>query len=230
MILGDMGYGAILFYIPYYDFKTKEGSFASDAGKVMSVSAIYTIIFGFLYGEFFGSLGKQMFGIRPILIDREKEILPMAYLAVSIGVFHILLGLVLNGVTQIKSKNIKKIVTSFTMFILVAATIILLLLFFKGGNEQLSINLLWIVGGLVIVLIILDGLLVPLEVLKSMGNIISYVRIMAIGLASAMLAHVANMLSGKMGNLFLGVIIAMVLHLLNLLLWRIFTYYTFHKA
>jgi len=63
-----------------------------------------------------------------------------------------------------------------------------------------------------------------------MGNIISYVRIMAIGLASAMLAHVANMLSGKMGNLFLGVIIAMVLHLLNLLLWRIFTYYTFHKA
>jgi len=51
-----------------------------------------------------------------------------------------------------------------------------------------------------------------------MGNIISYVRIMAIGLASVMLAHVANMLSGKMGNLFLGVIIAMVLHLLNLLL------------
>jgi len=201
MILGDMGYGAILFFISLIMiFKTKEGSFASDAGKVMSVSAIYTIIFGFLYGEFFGSLGKQVFGIRPILIDREKEILPMAYLAVSIGVFHILLGLVLNGVTQIKSKNIKKNCYKFYHVYSCSCNYHIVAPIFKGGNEQLSINLLWIVGGLVIVLIILDGLLVPLEVLKSMGNIISYVRIMATRACFCeCLAHVANIALWKNG-------------------------------
>lgn len=219
MILGDMGYGIIILIISLVMiFTSKPNSTISDAGKIFSVCAVYTIIFGFLYGELFGSFGSHTFGLVPILVDREKEILPTAYLAVSIGVFHVILGLILNGVSSIRSKNLKSFFTSFAMTILIAASVILFIVLFKWEKSLLSMSLIWIIAGLTFLLIILGGLIAPLEILKSMGNIISYVRIMAIGLASVMLAHVANMLSGKAGNIFLGILIAVLLHLLNLIL------------
>ncbi|HWR72037.1 MAG TPA: V-type ATPase 116kDa subunit family protein, partial [Nitrospirota bacterium] len=62
------------------------------------------------------------------------------------------------------------------------------------------------------------GLLAPLELLKTIGNIISYVRIMAIGLTSVLLAFVANQLGGLTGDVVLGVLVAGLLHLLNIVL------------
>jgi len=219
MILGDMGYGIIILIVSIaMIFLSKPNTNVSDIGKVFSVCAWYTIIFGFLYGEFFGSLGRHVFGLKPILVDREVQILTTAYLAISIGVFHIILGLVLNAISSIRSKNLKSFATSLTMAALILASIVLFVVLFKSEKMALSLTLIWIIVGLAMVLIILGGLIAPLEILKSMGNILSYVRIMALGLASVMLAHVANMLSGKVGNMYLGIFIAVLLHLLNLLL------------
>jgi V/A-type H+-transporting ATPase subunit I len=62
------------------------------------------------------------------------------------------------------------------------------------------------------------GLLAPLELLKSIGNIISYVRIAAIGLTSVLLAFVANNLAGLTGDVVTGVVVAGLIHLLNIVL------------
>ena len=50
------------------------------------------------------------------------------------------------------------------------------------------------------------------------GNIISYTRIMAIGLASVLLASVANTLAGMTGDILTGVLIAGLLHAVNIVL------------
>jgi V/A-type H+-transporting ATPase subunit I len=50
------------------------------------------------------------------------------------------------------------------------------------------------------------------------GNILSYLRIAALGLASVFLAEVANDLSGKVGSIIAGVIIALLIHALNLVM------------
>ncbi len=68
------------------------------------------------------------------------------------------------------------------------------------------------------VLIAAEGLLAPLELLKTMGNIISYVRIMAIGFSSILLAVVANRLGGMTGDVMVGILVAAILHAFNLLL------------
>jgi V/A-type H+-transporting ATPase subunit I len=62
------------------------------------------------------------------------------------------------------------------------------------------------------------GVLAPLEFLKSIGNIISYVRIAAIGLTSVMLAFAANELGGLTGSVATGVVVAGIIHLLNIIL------------
>jgi V/A-type H+-transporting ATPase subunit I len=63
------------------------------------------------------------------------------------------------------------------------------------------------------------GLLVgPIEFLGLIGNILSYLRIAAIGLASVYLAQVANEFAGVMGSLVVGIMIAVLIHALNLAL------------
>jgi V/A-type H+-transporting ATPase subunit I len=58
----------------------------------------------------------------------------------------------------------------------------------------------------------------PLELLGAISNVLSYVRIAAIGLASVYLSHVANLLAGVTGNMVLGLLIATLFHALNIAL------------
>ena len=57
----------------------------------------------------------------------------------------------------------------------------------------------------------------PLELLGRVGNVLSYLRLAAVGLASAHLASVANELA-TVGPIWLGVIVAAFFHALNLAL------------
>ncbi|HYA17650.1 MAG TPA: hypothetical protein VEF06_09300, partial [Bryobacteraceae bacterium] len=60
--------------------------------------------------------------------------------------------------------------------------------------------------------------LAPFELLRYFGNIVSYVRLMAVGLASVLLASIANRLAGAAGSVWTGVAVAIVLHAFNILL------------
>jgi V/A-type H+-transporting ATPase subunit I len=54
--------------------------------------------------------------------------------------------------------------------------------------------------------------------MSTVGNILSYARLMAIGMASVILAMVANRLSGAFEIAIIGILIAVLLHILNLVL------------
>jgi V/A-type H+-transporting ATPase subunit I len=56
------------------------------------------------------------------------------------------------------------------------------------------------------------------EIMGTMGNIMSYARLMAIGMASVMLALVANELAGAVGSILVGALVAVLLHLMNLVM------------
>jgi V/A-type H+-transporting ATPase subunit I len=57
----------------------------------------------------------------------------------------------------------------------------------------------------------------PLEFMGTLGNVLSYLRLAAVGLASAHLAAVANELA-TVGPIWLGVLVAVFFHSLNLAL------------
>ena len=52
----------------------------------------------------------------------------------------------------------------------------------------------------------------------TVGNILSYARLMAIGMASVILAIVANEMAGAFGIAIVGIIMAVLLHALNIVL------------
>jgi V/A-type H+-transporting ATPase subunit I len=219
MILGDVGYGMILLLIAIFLAKRfPPQRLPSDIGKVLGAAALYTLLFGFLYGEFFGDLGEVWLGLHPLWFDRGKDILPMTIFALTVGVVHILLGITLGAVTALRRHQPRQALLKLAMLLAVLLLVLALVGWFYPQSWLSTEPLLIGVAILMPVLIAAEGLLAPLELLKTMGNIISYVRIMAIGFSSVLLAVVANKLGGMTGNIMVGILVAGILHAFNLLL------------
>ena len=220
MILGDAGYGLILLFISLFMIakQAKVTPLVRDVGVIMRFCALYSILFGLLFGEVFGDLPHRLFGIKPLWLDRQAHILPFLYFALAIGFIHIILGLMLGILSAWKKEKRKEALVKSLHIVLILCISILILSFFGFYPELLSRPILIAIAVLCPVLLVTGGLLAPLELLKDFGNIISYVRIMAIGLTSVLLAYVANQLSGITGDIILGLIFGGLIHLMNIII------------
>jgi V/A-type H+-transporting ATPase subunit I len=64
-------------------------------------------------------------------------------------------------------------------------------------------------------LLFMEGIVAPIEFLSTLSSVLSYVRIMALGTASVLLAAVANQMSGMFGSALVGVLFGLLFHLVN---------------
>jgi V/A-type H+-transporting ATPase subunit I len=217
MMLGDVGYGLVLMTVAAPLARRGRGV-AGDLGKVLGIAAVYAMLFGLLFGELFGDLGSRWLALQPLWLERSSAILPTLVFAVAAGAAHVLFGLLLGIWSEWRRHRGRE---ALVRLILLLATLLLVL---SGFGRLFPSS--WLATGplllgvaiLLPVLGVAGGLLAPLELLKTLGNIISYVRIMAIGLCSVLLAVVANQLGGATGSLLLGILVAGLLHAFNLLL------------
>ncbi len=219
MILGDAGYGLLLGIASFLLMrKFRRPGMVRDGAKILMIASLYSIFFGILFGEFFGDIPERFFHLKPLCIERREAVIPMLFFTLAVGVAHILLGLLLGAITGFRHHE-KKEATYKVLSIVIILSMIAILASFFGFFPALLTRPI-IIGILIMtpVLFFTGGLLAPLELLKSVGNIISYVRIMAIGLTSVLLAFVANRLGGQTGDIMTGVVVAGLLHLLNIVL------------
>jgi V/A-type H+-transporting ATPase subunit I len=217
MMLGDMGYGFILLVAALVTIPVARQQTLVDAAKILGVCAVYTLILGFLFGEFFGAVGRRFFHL-PHLIDRQGSILPMLYFALSVGLVHIGLGLALGMLAAFRQGEKREGLFKLGSICLVCLVALIGFSFRVETLAVLTTPLLMVLGVLVPLLIFAGGFMAPLEVLQTIGNIISYARIMAIGLTSVLLAYVANQLAGAVGSIWVGVLVASLLHAINIVL------------
>jgi V/A-type H+-transporting ATPase subunit I len=219
MILGDAGYGLLLVALSAAMRKRfRKKKEVRDAFTILLISSVYAIIFGILYGEFFGELGNVLFGLRPICIERRSALKPMILFSLSIGAMHIILGLTMGLVAAVRKKSRKEALYKFLTILFILCMITLFASFFEVFPRLLARPIIVAILVLSPFLLFSGGLLAPLELLKSIGNIISYVRIMAIGLTSVLLAFAANRIAGMTGDIVIGVVVAGLLHFMNIIL------------
>ena len=248
IMLGDIGYGLVIFFASLF-MKTK---FKTEGWKmilgILEYSSIYTIAFGFIDGEFFGFnifhlLGiEEIFGLRMPILDRIVDFMPIMILSISIGVIHVLLGLVFGFINVYRAHNLKEailkkggwIVLIFSIIFLASSIYIPGILLYFGVGLLLASIVLLVVG---------EGFIGLIEIFGIMSNILSYVRLMAIGLSSVGIAIVINsivvdiifpkggvfmllgysvLIVGHIGNILLG-ILACFLHALRLHYVEFFT-------
>lgn len=219
LILGDAGYGLILCITAFVLLrKFRNPCTVRDGARILLVSAAYSIFFGILFGEFLGDLPHRLFGWEPLCIERRTAIVPMLFFAMAIGAAHVMLGLLLGALTAFRKKTRGEAVFKLLSIIFILCLASALASYFGVFPGPLARPVILVILFLAPLLFFTGGMLAPLELLKSIGNIISYVRIMAIGLTSVLLAFVANRLAGLTGDVVTGVAVAALLHLLNLVL------------
>ena len=218
MMLGDIGYGLILVVLAFGLLLRHGPPLLLDAARILGACAVMTILFGALYGELFGDWGTQALGLHPILFERSQAIIPMLYFSVSVGAMHILLGMVLGLISACRRHLWKKGVLKLLEATVIVSLCLLLIALIRPETGLETGPLLLLVGAVVPAMVLLGGLLAPLELLKTVGNIISYARIMAIGTTSVLLAVIANRLGGMTGDIVAGLLVAGVLHTFNLIL------------
>jgi V/A-type H+-transporting ATPase subunit I len=223
MMLGDVGYGVLLLAICLGLRPRFKPGIMRDLLVVLAIGSGWTILFGFLFGEAFGTLGEHL-GMHAIWFDRAspEHTAGLLLMALAVGSVHITLGLILGVWEAIKQKSRGHLLERGGMLLglmgLFLLTSVLADLMPDGFMTPA-------VGALIIGVVLMAAsfgwlgiLMGPVEFIGLIGNILSYLRIAAIGLASVYLAQVANQMAGKLGNLVLGALVAVLIHALNLVM------------
>ncbi|MCZ7393929.1 MAG: V-type ATP synthase subunit I [Candidatus Methanoperedens sp.] len=257
IMLGDVGYGIIVAALAIViKNKFKTGGLNALA-LILFLCAVFSVIFGVIYGEFFGfplfnvvvkgELEHGIFGIAGptiagihIPVQRFESVQPLLLITFLLGIMHVLLGLVIGFRNITIEHGLKHAIyeKGSWMAILIGGVAAIARLmpaliskspvrlddpFFAGGIGLALIGIILLIKG--------EGFISIMELPTLLSNILSYARILAIGLSSAGIALAVNTLSmnlfispgghllGKgIGFALVGVIILFIGHLINLLL------------
>jgi len=223
MMVGDVGYGVLMFLITILLLRKPKKGLLGDFLRALRVGAVWTVVFGVLYGEYFGNLGESL-GIHPLWFSRSESssITSLILMSMAVGASHILLGLLIGAWNAIVHRSRHEAWEKIGMFtglvgiIFVAVSLVTKL---PGGFSIFG----WIVLAVGLITLALSMgkigfFLGPIEFIGVIGNILSYLRIAALGLASVFLAKVANDMAGMVGSVIIGVVIAIIIHALNLVI------------
>jgi len=217
-ILGDIGYGAILLTGGIV-LRFNKSQTIKDVAYIVIVCAISTIIFGVIFGELFGNLG-HLIGLHPPAgYDREKDVILPLICSVGFGLFHICLSLALKAWAAYKHHNKidAHVVEAFATMAVLISTALALTSATGAIPKSIMPVALIVIGVGVVTAFATGGIAGGIEIFGILGNVLSYARIMAIGLSSVILAVVANKLFHAF-PLVIGIMIALVLHTINIAL------------
>ncbi|WP_447974704.1 V-type ATP synthase subunit I [Nitrospira sp. Kam-Ns4a] len=214
MILGDVGYGLLLLIAAtVVRHRFGQHPLLRDLSLVFLVASGAAVLFGCLFGELFGELGESI-GLRPVL-NRMQAFIPLLYLSIGVGAGHVSLGILLGAFWAWRQGHRHECLAKLGGLVLVLSFVTLI-----GGLSGLFPPL-WarvasasLLGALALTFIF-GGPRGAME-LHNLVNVLSYLRLMGIGVASAALAFAANKLGGAVGNVLLAMVIGGTLHTINL--------------
>jgi V/A-type H+-transporting ATPase subunit I len=223
-MVGDIGYGILILAIAILLKKMYAAAeWFTQLMNVMIISSVPTILFGFMFGEFFGDFGEKMGWFHPMHLfgitwNRVDAIIPMLLLTIAIGVIHVFLGLVIGFLNEIARKSKKHALEKAGMLGALSGLVVLMAMALKLIPDYSLYPAVFLILIAIPVILYSAGIFGTIEIMSAVGNILSYTRLMAIGMASVILAIVANELGGALEVVLVGIVVAILLHALNIAL------------
>ena len=204
-MLGDVGHGIIMLAIfGVLAFKAKDQ--LKSFSRIIVWSALSSVFFGFVFGEFFGAEFMEP------LLNRVHEPTQVLGVAVAIGFVHINIGLLVGFYNELKSHGFKKAFFAKFGWIAFEAGIVLLAL------DALQIVSIGMIPGAIVVLVSVamlflgEGARGLAELPSLFSNMLSYSRLFAVGLSSVSIALVVNQMAGAAWEAgIVGMVIAIVI-------------------
>ena len=218
MCMGDAGYGLVLMLVGFL-MRKKEGGLAKLWRLIMILGA-GTFVVGIVMGGFFGiDLSQQKWVpgfLKKIMITGDVTIAGSAYakqmiLALGIGVVHICLALIMKAVWAVRKEGFKNSLGAIGWTLLIVGAVVILSLGLPGLISESAMK--WLIIGIAAVsalgiflfnkwgrnplLNIGSGLWDTYSMASGlMGDVLSYIRLYALGLSGGMLGSTFNMMGG----------------------------------
>jgi len=188
--------------------------FMKDGGVILSSAGVATIIIGALSGGWFGDFGLKLSILSAMQVfDPMVRVTAFLYIALTIGLAHVNAGVVINVLHNLKRRQMWKAMSENLWFLFAQPG----LFFFLVGYK--SAGLIFIVISLILLLMGHKAMSM-FQVTGFMGDILSYARLMALGLCTTGIAMTVNVLSGMLYTagsigIVLAIIVFFVGHLFN---------------
>ena len=224
-MVGDVVYGAVLLALALWARRRFGGEreMVRHIGAVMAMGAGWSIVFGLLYGEALGNAARRWLGMDAVWFYRGSPdaLEPLLLFAIGLGAAHVLLGLAL-GIWQFwrAGRSHDALDRLGTMLVLVGLFALAGIAADVLAASALPVAAAVVIVGLVLVLFLHGALAATtgvLELIGAVGNVLSYLRLAAVGLASVYLAIVANEFA-VVAPAGVGIVVAALLHALNVAL------------
>jgi V/A-type H+/Na+-transporting ATPase subunit I len=215
LVLGDVAFGVLGIAVAIAVRRARWGGEAGrDLAWIALGCSVSAVVFGVLFGEALGELGAHA-GLHPLLLDRRRAFLALLGVSIALGALHVAIGMALGIATAARRGRVRDAVGRAAKLLLLAAALV-------ASASALSVlprrALLPAVAACAVLLVaasIAGGPLALLELVLGLGNVLSYARLMALGLASVMLAEVANRLATSVEPAALGLGLGIFLHAVN---------------
>ena len=236
MMLSDAGYGLVLIFGGFLGAKFLDlGDGAKRLFRLLGFGGISTVFWGALYGSWFGDvipkfaetfLGKSV--SIPMLIDPLNQPMTVLIMACALGVVHLFFGMGINAYIMIKRGNWLGAIfdVGFWYIFLIGLPLLIAPAPFNTVGKVMAIA-----GAVGLVLTqgrhkptiigkLTGGIMSLYDVTSYFSDVLSYSRILALGLATGVIASVVNVLATMAGGGIIGFILFVLIciggHLLNM--------------
>lgn len=229
MMVADIGYGLLLFVgtsLALHFFHVKPG--LAKNLRFFRLLGVAVIIWGLVYGSFFG------FELPFALISTSSDAMTILVISVVFGFVTVLAGLFLSGLKNMRLKDYAEAYNAGFAWVLILLGLLLLALgdFFPSlaiaatiGQWLAIINALGILAVSIVSARSLAGLGSGLfnlyNVSGYVGDLVSFTRLMALGLSGASIGSAFNLIVSlfpPVARFSIGILLFIALHLVNMFL------------
>ncbi len=242
LIVGDMGYGLVYLALGlWFRMRARGGKRLAGIGRqgltmlsnATLICAGLTIIFGFIYGEFFGDflmrlhvfyISGQGHGLIPILLPRIEVYQPLITFSLAAGVAQVLGGWAIRVYYARRHREPRHFWEAIGYLGGLIAFILWAWAYYHGFSTIFYILIILSFALFAFGMIRARVYLGPIELISNGSNILSFLRIIAFALAAAIIAELVTDFGFTIGGVLpiigpiLGILVAIVLHIFAIIL------------
>ncbi len=226
----DIGYGIILTAMALFlkfTLGKKEESWA-HLSNILVHGGLATIFFGWVFGGFFGDLLgegiKKLALLDPLGKTADGQSAAMLFIGAIalVGLVHLNLAIILGFKEELRKGNYKAALVDKLVYIFLEGGILFYALGTLWGNAMLSLAALVLLLVSLVFMVISGGPLGLMKITGFMGNTLSYLRLVALSLATFAVAMSVNIIARLMFGIpyvgfLIGAMVLVVGHFANFL-------------
>ncbi len=217
MMFSDAGYGLLMVLVcGFISFFAKAEKSTKQFMRMFFYCGVSTFIWGLLFGSFFGDAVKSL---KPLWINPVEEPLVLLIFSIALGLLQILTGLICKLYVDWRAgdKSAALFDSGSWILVLIGAAAYCLGAFLKLSSFTAVGIALAAIGAISVVLMkgrdnknifsrLFSGVLGLYDITSYVSDLLSYSRLMALGLATGVIGQVVNVMCSLMGSSVFGMI------------------------